>query len=209
VSEARRDEIILEFSQINGVTVRESDNMLQRVHKHLLSPDRKRMKILETEIATKKINMSAEYGQNENATRPPQKCKMCGRVVTSRNAIAGMGPTCAKDLLDSLTEDQIRKGLAGSDIARRDLKKLSDLKDDNLYPIMVLKNAKTGNVFTSDIKRKENDGRFLTVDLSSLAKETKVIDFTTMIKDTLKVSFDEHNYEIAKVYGSVDDLFKN
>ena len=95
MTEQRIAEIKAEFEKIQGVTVKDADSTLKRVRKHLMNPERKRLKEIETEIVTQNIDLGLQYGKSESVTRPPQKCKMCGRVVTSKNAIAGMGPTGA------------------------------------------------------------------------------------------------------------------
>jgi hypothetical protein len=122
------------------------------------------------------------------------RCKVCGRSVRDKNAVAGMGPKCAKRLLtfiaENSSEDQFR---------RLSFQKVSSLEDgDGRLPIMVVRDKRSGHHFAADLVRKESDGRFLVVDLSEIAKRTRSGGFSP-VKDAARVYLDEESYEVAQV----------
>lgn len=124
------------------------------------------------------------------------QCKVCRKWVKAKNAVSGMGPTCAKRLRTWLE----RPDTSTNEISKPKFKKVGELKEAGVYPIMLVRDAATGREFAADIIRREKDGRYLVIDLSQIARDTASGRQDTM-REAVRIFLDATNHEVAKVFG--------
>ena len=135
--------------------------------------------------------------QNDSAAEDGiVRCKICNRAVRDANAVAGMGPKCAGKLLDFID----RSDVGADDITPRTYEDVSQVSRYGRFPIMIVRNKKTQKTFAADFVRKEEDGRYLVVDLSEVARRTASGKFDPL-KDAARVYLDSDTYEVARVLG--------
>ena len=136
------------------------------------------------------------------------QCKVCRRWVKGKNVVAGMGPVCARRLASWLHKPD---NVPLPEESSKRFKKVGELKESGVYPIMIVRDTSTGRTFAADILRKEKDGRYLVIDLSQIASESERDGETgrgrsETMRETVKVYLEPSNHEVAKVYG--DSAFK-
>lgn len=153
------------------------------------------------EMTSSEINK--EKKSIKDGTFVENRCKICNRVVKS-GGVAGMGPKCASILLSWIENNDLTKAVASTKVFR----KMSEFSDGELYPIMIIKEVKTDRYFPADIIKRESDGRYLVVDLSSLGKNSlsnylgnNHVDAQNSMKEAFRVYLDEDEHEVAQVFG--------
>jgi len=128
------------------------------------------------------------------------RCKVCNRIFKS-GGVAGMGPKCASILASWLDTNDWNTAIA----SHKKFKKISEISDGNLYPIMIVKEVKTNRFFPADILKRESDGRYLVVDLSNIGKNSTNNsannDAKASMKEAIRVYLDENEHEVAQVFG--------
>lgn len=129
------------------------------------------------------------------------QCKVCRKWVKSANAVSGMGPTCARRLGLWLERPEV----ATAELASQKFKKIGELKESGVYPIMLVRDPVTGRTFAADIIRREKDGRYLVIDLSQIAVSAKsggtsVVGGDAM-REAVRIYLDPSNHEVRRVFG--------
>lgn len=126
------------------------------------------------------------------------RCKVCNREVKGKNAVAGMGPKCAQKVYDYTQ----RPDIAASDITNRNYKMLSEMSQaSSSFPLMLVRDRRTKKTFVADILRQEEDGRYLVIDLSEVARRTSSGRYKNPLKDAARVYLESENYEVARILG--------
>lgn len=124
------------------------------------------------------------------------QCKVCRRWVKSKNAVSGMGSTCARRLGEWLekTPDSMT-----NEVDQQKFKKIGEIKESGVYPIMIVRDTASGKTFAADVIGREKDGRYLVIDLSQVAGKG---GGGASIRDAVRVYLDSSNHEVAKVFKS-------
>ena len=127
------------------------------------------------------------------------RCKICQKVIRGKSAVVGMGPACAEKLDAWLKNPDTVE----SDVIRDKFQRLSDIErhGGGSYPIMIVRERKTGRNFAADVIAKLKDGRYLVVDLSALNDHQEAAGQGDL-RDTLLVTLDQENHEVARVFGT-------
>jgi hypothetical protein len=125
------------------------------------------------------------------------QCKVCRRWVKSKNAVSGMGSTCARRLGEWLekTPDSMT-----NEVDQQKFKKIGEIKESGVYPIMIVRDTASGKTFAADVIGREKDGRYLVIDLSQVAGGKG--GGGASIRDAVRVYLDSSNHEVAKVFKS-------
>ena len=187
----------------SGIQLHKTDGAFNGNAAMKMEPDFNEEEEVETTAKAKKKDKDKDKDEEDPAL--VARCKVCNREVKGKNAVAGMGPTCARKLEDWLDRPEI----GVSDITTGKFKRLSDIKDGTgIFPIMVVKDIKSGRTFAADIINKEKDGRYLVVDLSELSKDKLSGRRKGQIKDCLKCYLDADNHEVARIFGSESNYYK-
>ena len=131
------------------------------------------------------------------------KCKVCKKMVSMKNAVSGMGATCAKNLSEWLKNPTfVQSSLMGRKGS------LADFKDGDDFPIMLVENKKTKEIFATDVLKKLEDGRYMAIDLTSIVKNQddggeQKPSHVKHAKDIMNIFLDDDNYSVIATYSDL------
>ncbi len=200
------EQIFTEYNKINGFNEKKLADL---THKqiawfNLINPWNENHRKLDRVVKRLKLDLElldigrkifSEHEDHHVELEQYTNCKLCGKPVSIKRSVAGMGHDCAKKLAN-----WVKESYKIENIKNKKFKPMSEYnQEDDDLPLVLVRNKETGRVFAADLRKKEIDGRYHVIDLTETDKLTKIKGNGSVILQASQVFFDPKDHEISVI----------